>query len=795
MLEQEEENHVRTTAGPRKTFWRSASWSARSPTSNPNPTPHHHPNPRSRPCLPPLQPLSITRRLAVDEWPRAGSDDIGEWQPPSTPGGGRIDFPMRRDKLAFFDKECSRIADHVFLGSDAVARDRQALRRHGITHVLNCVGFVCPEYFRGELVYKTLWLQDSATEDITSILYDVFDYLEEVREGGGRVLVHCCQGVSRSSSLVIAYLMWRNGQSFEEAFQFVKSARGVTNPNMGFACQLLQCQKRVHAAPISPNSGLRMYRIAPHSPYDPLHLVPKSLPCPGAHALDSRGAFLIHVPHAIFVWVGTDCSASMARCAGTAAAQVVRYERANGPIVEVREGGETAEFWGALSAGQLVVDGMGKSSRKKQIDIAMRVGVGCKKVDSYDVDFEIFQRAVRGGVVPPFPLSGTGSETRLPARENGWCRLRRKLARGSVKEFVTTSLAHDEARSVDNCSEVEEAPPSPVPVSNSSLSPSPPCRSPESYSDSNNSSKLSSKSPSPSPTDTSSLSTFSPSSSNWSEFSFSSSQSSPRVPDFIEPFTAKRSLQEETAILPCKGTSPSLAERRGGNAPSLTLLSSADAHPQVPRIMVRSWSFSLPSLEGDLVMDRACHEFECKNSHQLSTDTVVDREVQTADQEDLGENFCFESNVSVGDGNSPQLADTLMEDQEPSVLTDLSGSISDLKYPILFQWPGMEKIEMFRAGVLDSRSVFLLLAPNMGLSSHHKTKMLYVWVGCDVAYDGQSHLSGGNSTHEGKHVYWQKVGSDFLYQMKLPADIPVQVVCEADEAMQFLNNIHHFNPH
>lgn len=465
----------------------------------------------------------------------------------------------------------------------------------------------------------------------------------------------------------------------------------------------------------------------------------------------------------------------MARSAGAAAAQVVRYERANGPIVEVREGGETAEFWGALSAGQLVVDGMGKSSRKMQIDVAMRVGVGCKKVDLYDVDFEIFQRAVRGGVVPPFPLSGTGSETRLPARENGWCRLRRKLACGSVKEFITTSLTCDEARSVDNCSEVEEAPSSPVLVSNSSLSPSPPCCSPGSYSDSNNSSKLSSKSPSPSPTDTSSSSTFSPSSSNWSEFSFSSSQSSPTVPDFREPFTAKRSLQGETAILPCKGTSPSLAERRGSNTPSWMLLSSADAHPQVPRIMVRSWSFSLPSLEGDLVMDRACREFERKDSKELSTDKVEDREVQIADQEDLGENFCFESNVSVRDGNSPQLADTLMEDQEPSVLTDLSGSISDLKYPILFQWPAMEKVEMFRAGVLDSRSVFLLLAPNMGLSSHHKTKMLYVWVGCDVAYDGQSHLSGSKSTYEDKHVYWQKVGSDFLYQMKLPGDIPVQV--------------------
>lgn len=114
----------------------------------------------------------------------------------------------------------------------------------------------------------TLWLRDSPSEDITSILYDVFDYFEDVREQGGRVLVHCSKGVSRSNSLVIAYLMWREKLSFEDAFQHVKAARGVTNPNMGFASQLLQFQKRVHAMPASPSSVIRMYRMAPHSQND-----------------------------------------------------------------------------------------------------------------------------------------------------------------------------------------------------------------------------------------------------------------------------------------------------------------------------------------------------------------------------------------------------------------------------------------------------------------------------------------------------------------------------------------------
>lgn len=269
-------------SGSRKMFWRSASWSS-SRTSGQIPltedkdlgagsngndginngqtrrfpppplTPRSQQNCKARSCLPPLQPLSIARR-SLDEWPKAGSDDLGEWPQPPTPSGNKsgerlkLDLSsiqrnndkngglVKRDKIAFFDKECSKVAEHIYLGGDAVAKDREILKKNGITHVLNCVGFVCPEYFKADFVYRTLWLQDSPSEDITSILYDVFDYFEDVRELGGRVFVHCCQGVSRSTSLVIAYLMWREGQSFDDAFQYVKAARGIADPNMGFAC-------------------------------------------------------------------------------------------------------------------------------------------------------------------------------------------------------------------------------------------------------------------------------------------------------------------------------------------------------------------------------------------------------------------------------------------------------------------------------------------------------------------------------------------------------------------------------
>ncbi|CAH8359201.1 unnamed protein product [Eruca vesicaria subsp. sativa] len=444
--------------GSKRMFWRSASWSAsrQAPnsedhqhltnpcaSSNSGPsrrfqapplTPRSHHNSKARACLPPLQPLSISRR-SLDEWPKAGSDDVGEWpHPPTTPSGKerlKLDLSStqhrvndkssglaKREKIACFDKECSKVADHIYVGGDAVAKDKDILKNNGITHILNCVGFICPEYFKSDFCYRSLWLRDSPSEDITSILYDVFDYFEDVREQSGRIFVHCCQGVSRSTSLVIAYLMWREGQSFDDAFQYVKSARGIADPNMGFACQLLQCQKRVHAFPLSPTSLLRMYKMSPHSPYDPLHLVPKLLNDPSPSSLDSRGAFILQLPSAIYIWVGRECEGIMERDAKAAVCQIARYEKVEAPIMVVREGEEPGYYWDAFASILPMVGG----------DSVVKSQAGERKVEAYNLDFEIFQKAIEGGFVPTLASSNNEHETHLPARENSWSSLKCKFA-------------------------------------------------------------------------------------------------------------------------------------------------------------------------------------------------------------------------------------------------------------------------------------------------------------------------------------------------------------------------------
>ena len=65
------------------------------------------------------------------------------------------------------------------------------------------------------------------------VLYDAFDFMDSALSQSGRVLVHCSQGVSRSATIVIAFLMWKTGATYDETFASVKAIRGVANPNIG----------------------------------------------------------------------------------------------------------------------------------------------------------------------------------------------------------------------------------------------------------------------------------------------------------------------------------------------------------------------------------------------------------------------------------------------------------------------------------------------------------------------------------------------------------------------------------
>jgi hypothetical protein len=191
-------------------------------------------------------------------------------------GGKQI---SQRKLLRIYDSILSEVAPRIFVGADEAARDLTKLRQAKITHIVNCAAATCPNHFEpasGEeadtagkgaaggppLEYLSLYLQDSLREDISRAFYDSIEFIDQAIEGGGSVLIHCQHGVSRSATIAMAHLMWRDSVGYEEALDRVRSIRPTVNPNIGFACALLAWQGATLSPPVealawelSPDTG------------------------------------------------------------------------------------------------------------------------------------------------------------------------------------------------------------------------------------------------------------------------------------------------------------------------------------------------------------------------------------------------------------------------------------------------------------------------------------------------------------------------------------------------------------
>ncbi|XP_067337068.1 dual specificity protein phosphatase 19-like isoform X3 [Channa argus] len=135
------------------------------------------------------------------------------------------------------DLQIGVIRPFLLLASQDAVHDIDTLQRYKVSHVLN-VAYGVINLFPDQLVYKTLQILDLPETDITSYLGECSTFIDQAREQNGVVLVHCNAGVSRSSSIVIGYLMMREGLSFDEAYSQVKLARPSMHPNPGFYQQL-----------------------------------------------------------------------------------------------------------------------------------------------------------------------------------------------------------------------------------------------------------------------------------------------------------------------------------------------------------------------------------------------------------------------------------------------------------------------------------------------------------------------------------------------------------------------------
>ncbi|NWT83143.1 SSH3 phosphatase, partial [Lanius ludovicianus] len=165
--------------------------------------------------------------------------------------------------LAQMDRP-SRIFPHLFLGSEWNAANLEELQQNRVTHILN-VAREIDNFFPALFTYMNVRVYDEEAAELLPHWNDTFLFLSRVRAAGGRALVHCRMGLSRSAATVLAYAMKEFGWSLERALRHVRHCRPGILPNPGFMRQLDFYQGILSASRHSSLWEPRATEKTPHS--------------------------------------------------------------------------------------------------------------------------------------------------------------------------------------------------------------------------------------------------------------------------------------------------------------------------------------------------------------------------------------------------------------------------------------------------------------------------------------------------------------------------------------------------
>jgi protein-tyrosine phosphatase len=118
----------------------------------------------------------------------------------------------------------------IFLGDMVSANDEIMLKENNITCVICVAEGLNIRLNNPNIKFYKYDLQDNSDCDIS--LY--FDEIGKLIESEKTVLVICAAGISRSSTIVISYIMNYYEFNLKDAFNYVRNKRNMICPNKNF---------------------------------------------------------------------------------------------------------------------------------------------------------------------------------------------------------------------------------------------------------------------------------------------------------------------------------------------------------------------------------------------------------------------------------------------------------------------------------------------------------------------------------------------------------------------------------
>lgn len=137
-----------------------------------------------------------------------------------------------------------QITRHILVGNRECAQDSTLMQSVGVTHVLN-ICHQLPNFHPQKFIYMKIDVADAPSTNLLPYFRKTSKFLANVEAKGGRALVHCVAGCSRSVTVVLMHLMGHHGVHLRDGWEHIKQYRPQTCPNESFKLQLAKLEVEI----------------------------------------------------------------------------------------------------------------------------------------------------------------------------------------------------------------------------------------------------------------------------------------------------------------------------------------------------------------------------------------------------------------------------------------------------------------------------------------------------------------------------------------------------------------------
>jgi dual specificity phosphatase 12 len=123
---------------------------------------------------------------------------------------------------------------NLFIGDLFSSGNHQLLLQNQIKYVLNLADVEVPKL--DHITYEKVYMEDNSSQDLIKVFPICFEFIDKAFDEN--VLIHCHAGKSRSAAILIGYIINKYDLSYDNAYNKVKLARPMIEPNRYFQEQL-----------------------------------------------------------------------------------------------------------------------------------------------------------------------------------------------------------------------------------------------------------------------------------------------------------------------------------------------------------------------------------------------------------------------------------------------------------------------------------------------------------------------------------------------------------------------------